>query len=67
MSEPNKKETHMPRITVRLPPDLHSQPLLFARGRNREQPEVSAIVREALEAYLGQRPTPRRTPTPKKK
>ena len=42
-----------PRITFRLDEDLHTRLLLFAKGRSNGQvPEVSAIVREALEQYL---------------
>lgn len=42
----------MPRITLRLSEDLYARLLLFARGRNGVAPEVSQIMREALEQYL---------------
>jgi hypothetical protein len=48
----------MPRLTIRLDEDLLSRLELFAQGRsNGHGPEVSSIVREALECYLKPRPT----------
>jgi metal-responsive CopG/Arc/MetJ family transcriptional regulator len=40
------------RISVQLDEDLYTQLRIFARGRNGQAPEVSAIVREALAQYL---------------
>ena len=41
------------RITVRLTDALYERLLLFAEGRSQgHTPDVSAIVREALEQYL---------------
>jgi predicted transcriptional regulator len=43
----------MPRITLRLDDDLYNRLRLFALGRSRgRSPELSPIVREALEQYL---------------
>lgn len=48
------------RITIRLDDALYDRLLLFAQGRSQGQvPEVSTIVREALELYL--RPRSRQT------
>jgi predicted transcriptional regulator len=50
----------MPRITLRLDDDLYNRLRLFAQGRSRgRSPELSPIVREALEQYL----VPRRRQT----
>jgi Arc/MetJ-type ribon-helix-helix transcriptional regulator len=46
-----------PRITVRLTPALDA----LVSDRFRQGSNVSDIVREALEAYLGVRQTPRQT------
>ena len=41
------------RLTIRLPSDLHARLRLFALGRsNGHTPELSQIVREAIEHYL---------------
>jgi len=52
------------RLTIRLAPELHAKLTLFARGRsNGAPPQLSAIVREAIEVYLepSQRQTKRLT------
>lgn len=41
------------RLTIRLTPELYTKLTIFARGRsNGASPELSPIVREALEQYL---------------
>jgi hypothetical protein len=57
----------MPRLTIRLDEDLLSRLTLFAHGRsNGHGPELSSIVREALETYLCARSRPtRQTPRTK--
>jgi predicted DNA-binding protein len=43
----------MARITVRLPDDLYARLRLFAHGRSQgHAPDIAAIVREAVEAYI---------------
>jgi predicted transcriptional regulator len=44
----------MTRITVRLPDDLYDRLTHVAKGRrsNGQTPELSPIIREALELYL---------------
>jgi hypothetical protein len=50
----------MPRLTIRLDEGLLQRLTLFAQGRsNGHPPELSQVVREALETYL--RPRARQT------
>jgi predicted transcriptional regulator len=44
----------MTRITIRLTDDLYDRLALFAQGRrsNGQTPELSSIIREALDLYL---------------
>ena len=49
----------MKRITVVLPDELH---MLLQQERRRRDVSTAAVVREALEAYLGRNGQPRRLP-----
>jgi len=56
-----QRNTQSVRLTVRLPSDLYDRLTIFAKGRNHgATPELSAIVREALEQYIA--PVKRQTP-----
>lgn len=41
------------RISIRLTPEMHAKLRLFARGRsNGATPQLSTVIREAIEQYL---------------